>query len=235
MDITPEQLALLPMWYLAFLLSLTCHEGAHALFAKLGGDPTAFHAGQASLNPLPHIRREPFGTIIFPLLTYFMGGWMMGWASAPYDPIWQQKYPRRAAGMALAGPVANFTLAIIAGLAMRSGLALRWFTLPDRLSFDHLIGAPAGAAEGAATFLSILFSLNILLGAFNLIPLPPLDGAAVITMAMPYRIALRYLALAYNRMFAILGLVVAWYFFDPVFRPVFNSAIRALYWGYPVS
>ncbi len=235
MDITPEQLALLPMWYIAFLLSLTCHEGAHALFAKLGGDPTAFHAGQASLNPLPHIRREPFGTIIFPLLTYFMGGWMMGWASAPYDPLWQQKYPRRAAGMALAGPVANFTLAILAGVAMRTGLALRWFTLPDSLRYEHLIGAPAGAAEGAATFLSILFSLNILLGSFNLIPLPPLDGAAVVTMVMPYRIALRYLAFAYNRMFAILGLVVAWYFFDRVFRPVFDSAIRALYWGYPVS
>ena len=118
---------------------------------------------------------------------------------------------------------------------MRVALALRFFTPPDRLSFTHLVGAPAGAAEGAATFLSILFSLNILLGAFNLIPLPPLDGAAVVTVVMPTRIALRYLALAYNRMFAIIGLVAAWYLFDPVFRPVFINAIRALYWGYPLS
>ena len=86
----------LPMWYVAFLLSITCHEGAHALAAKLGGDLTAFHEGQVSLNPVPHIRREPFGAVVVPLLSYILGGWMIGWASAPYDPDWQRRHPHRA-------------------------------------------------------------------------------------------------------------------------------------------
>jgi len=52
----------------------------------MGGDHTAALGGQVSLDPVPHIRREPFGMVVFPILTYVMGGWMMGWASAPYDP-----------------------------------------------------------------------------------------------------------------------------------------------------
>ncbi len=231
MNITAEQLQLLPMWYVAFLLSLTCHEGAHALAAKLGGDPTASHAGQATLNPLPHILREPAGTIIFPLLTYFFSGWMMGWASAPYDPRWQQKYPRRAAAMAMAGPAANFTLAILAGIAMRIGLAAGAF-VPGRMSFIGLVAAPQpGIAEGLGTFLSILFALNVLLGTFNLIPLPPLDGASVITAILPEGLALRYMEFSHNRMFSLIGLVVAWQLFGPLFAPIFEAAVGLLYFG----
>jgi len=235
MNITAEQLQLLPMWYVAFLLSLTCHEGAHALAAKMGGDPTAFHAGQATLNPIPHIRREPAGTIIFPLITYFLSGWMMGWASAPFDPRWQQRYPRRAAAMAMAGPVANFTLAILAGIAMRIGLTMGVFA-PGVLGFTQLVGAPqGGVSEGLGTFLSILFALNILLGTFNLIPVPPLDGASVITAILPHRLALKYLELSYNRMFSLIGLVVAWQIFGPLFWPIFGFAANLLYFGYRIT
>jgi hypothetical protein len=109
-------------WYVVFLLSTTCHEAAHALAAKLGGDLTAFHGGQVTLDPIPHIRREPFGMVVFPILSYFLGGWMMGWASAPYDPFWAQRHPHRAAWMSLAGPGANFTLTILAALSIHAGL-----------------------------------------------------------------------------------------------------------------
>jgi len=232
MNITPEQLALLPMWYVAFLLSLTCHEGSHALTARLGGDPTASKAGQASLNPIPHILREPMGTIVFPLITYFFSGWMMGWASAPFDPAWQRRYPRRAAAMALAGPAANFLLAAIAGVGLRIGYANGAFARVDGISLTQLFAAPqSGIAEGAARFLSILFTLNVLLGTFNLIPLPPLDGASVITIAMPHRLALRYLELSYNRTFALIGLVVAWQICNPLFGPVYGIALDLLYLG----
>ena len=83
-----QTVSLFPLWYAAFLLALTCHEAGHALVAKWGGDDTAYLSGQVSLNPWPHIRREPFGTVLVPILTYFTGStrWMMGWASAPYDP-----------------------------------------------------------------------------------------------------------------------------------------------------
>ena len=97
---TQEQLLLLPLWYVVFLLSLTCHEAAHALAARLGGDDTAYLGGQVSLNPVPHVRREPMGAVVVPFLTflYTSGGWMMGWASAPYDPSWEDRHPRRAGG-----------------------------------------------------------------------------------------------------------------------------------------
>ena len=77
------------IWYIVFLFSTTCHEGAHALVAKIGGDPTAFSGGQVSLNPWPHIRRSPFGLVVVPIISYIAMQWMIGWASAPYDPAWQ--------------------------------------------------------------------------------------------------------------------------------------------------
>ena len=67
------------LWYVVFLMAITFHEGAHALAAKWGGDPTAFRAGQVTLSPLPHMQREPFGTILVPLLSFYLQGWMIGW------------------------------------------------------------------------------------------------------------------------------------------------------------
>src|SRR5258705_12444602 len=114
---TPD-LALGALWYIAFLFSTTCHEAAHALAAKLGGDPTAFEGGQVTLNPIPHIQRSPFGMIVVPILSYALGGWMIGWASAPYDPAWQRRHPHRGALMALAVPPANFVIIMDAVVAI---------------------------------------------------------------------------------------------------------------------
>ena len=66
------------LWYIAFLFSTTCHEAAHAWAAKRGGDTTAYAGGQVTLDPLPHIRREPFGMVMMPWLSFLSGGWMMG-------------------------------------------------------------------------------------------------------------------------------------------------------------
>src|SRR6267154_6190046 len=112
---TPD-LALGVIWYIVFLFSTTCHEASHSLAAKLGGDLTAFAGGQVSLNPVPHIRREPFGMVVMPLLGIFTGSGLIGWASAPYDPLWSQKHPKRSAWMSLAGPAANFAIAIVAAI-----------------------------------------------------------------------------------------------------------------------
>src|SRR5438105_6791464 len=97
-----ELLGLGVMWYVVFLFSTTCHEASHAFAAKLGGDLTAFHGGQVTLNPVPHMRREPFGMLLVPILSYLLGGWMIGWARAPYDPFCQARHPRRAAWMSWA-------------------------------------------------------------------------------------------------------------------------------------
>ena len=88
------------LWFAAFLFSTTVHEAMHALAAYRGGDTTAYLGGQVSLSPLPHIRREPIGMLVVPLLTAFTLGWAVGWASTPYDPHWAARHPRRAAGMA---------------------------------------------------------------------------------------------------------------------------------------
>ncbi|HMC60551.1 MAG TPA: site-2 protease family protein [Candidatus Solibacter sp.] len=225
------------VWYIVFLLSTTCHEAAHAFAARFGGDPTAFHGGQASLDPLPHIRREPFGMVVFPILSYALGGWMMGWASAPYDPLWSLRYPRRAAWMSLAGPGANFTLAILAAILIHAGILTGVFTPPESANFMHVAvaassGTSSGAASGAATFLSLMFSLNLLLGTFNLIPVPPLDGFAALGLLLPENGARRLQELGHSiRQFTIIGLMIAWRIFDPLFEPLFALSLRALYPG----
>lgn len=225
-----ETLALAAIWYVAFLLSLTCHEAAHALAAKIGGDPTAYEAGQVTLNPLPHIRRSPFGTVVIPAITFFASGFMMGWASAPYDPYWQQRHPRRAAVMAMAGPAANFLLFALAILAIRIGIAAGFFAPPQHVTFSHMVAAAGpGAAEGLATLLSIVFSLNLLLGAFNLLPVPPLDGSNAIGIFLSDKMALRFAELGRGPMFSLIGLVIAWRLFDYVVGPLFRFGLLLLY------
>ena len=229
---TPEFLILGLIWYIVFLFSTTCHEGAHALIARLGGDPTAFHGGQVSLNPLPHVKREPVGLVIVPILSYLIAHWMIGWASAPYDPAWQQRYPRRAAWMALGGPAANFTLVILSAIAIRTGIHFGFFGVPDSVSFTHITEPLVpGIANFAATFLSIIFLLNLLLGTFNLLPVPPLDGNTGITLLMSEETGLRFLNWSRSQGFGMLGLIVAWYAFDKIFPFIFRFALVVLYPG----
>ncbi|HVR11468.1 MAG TPA: site-2 protease family protein [Thermoanaerobaculia bacterium] len=219
-------------WFVVFLFSTTLHEAAHAFAAYRLGDPTAYHGGQVTLNPLPHIRREPVGMVAIPLITFFTRGWMMGWASAPYDPAWARRFPRRAAVMALAGPAANLLLVLAAGVAIRGGMAGGIFRPPERVSFTQVTasvdGGPWGGVVGP---LSLLFSLNLLLCIFNLLPLPPLDGSAVIPALLPSQAAERYAALINQPFMSLLGLVVAWQLFNPIYYPVQLAALRLLYPG----
>jgi Zn-dependent protease len=231
----PELIALGFIWYIVFLFSTTCHEASHALAAKLGGDLTAFHGGQVTLNPVPHIQRSPFGMVGMPLLSFILtkGSWMMGWASAPFDPYWQRRHYRRAAWMAFAGPAANFTLMLLAGLAIRVGMAMGHFQAPEFPSFQHVTQAavPGSIAEFAATFLSILFVLNLLLGTFNLLPVPPLDGSTGITLFMNEQTALKYLDWIREGSFAFIGIAIAWLVFGRIFTAIFLLAINLLYPG----
>ena len=225
-----ELLSYAPLWYVAFLLSLTCHEAAHALAAQIGGDDTAALGGQVSLNPMPHVQREPTGTILAPIISLLFAGWMIGWASAPYDPYWQQRYPRRAAWMALAGPGANLVLAIVTGLVIIAGVVGGYFEVPQSISFTGLVRpAGEGTVEAVAVFLSILFAQNILLVAFNLMPVPPLDGATVIGLLMPEEMALKLLDFMRQPGLSLIGILLAWHLFGEIFSPIFLFAARTLY------
>ncbi|MGE3510129.1 MAG: site-2 protease family protein [Vicinamibacterales bacterium] len=220
------------VYYVVFLFSTTLHEAGHAWAAKLGGDLTAYHGGQVSLDPRPHIRREPFGMVILPLLTVVTSGWPMGFASAPFDPNWALRHPRRAGWMALAGPAANLILVVIAAVGLHAGMLLGVFHVPPSAGFDRLVAAGEGWG-GAAFFLSVLFSMNLLLAFFNLIPLPPLDGSAAIPVFLNPQLGNSYQRFLFRngQTFAIVGMLVAWRVLDVIFTPVFVTAIRILHWG----
>jgi len=221
----------LAVWYLVFVFSTTCHEFAHALLAHRGGDSTASERGLMSLDPIPHILRTPLGMVIFPLVTYIANGWMIGWASVPYDPEWGQRHPRRQALMSLAGPFANLLLAGLALGLIRLLLHLHVFVLPEALTIEHLVVArhdPTGRslASAGAMALSILATLNVLLGLFNLMPVPPLDGAGVVEGLSPMPVSGWYARWREQPMLGLLGLVIGWHYFPYVGTPVLEFVLR---------
>jgi len=228
----PEFIALGLLWYVAFLFSLTCHEASHALAALWGGDLTAAEGGQVTLNPLPHIRREIFGTTIVPILSYALGGWMIGWGSAPYDPHWRHRHPHRAGWMALAGPAANLTLTLVAVLAIRIGILAGALEPPRSAHFTRVVAAAhPGFMEGVATLLSIIFSLNLLLALFNLLPIPPLDGHGAICLLFTEDFARRFTQATRNPTLAMLGLIASWKVLGYLYAPLFLFALSVLYPG----
>src|SRR4026209_2476052 len=217
------------LWFVAFLFSTTVHEAMHALVALKGGDPTAYHGGQVSLSPIPHIRREPIGMLVVPLLTALTQGWAIGWASTPYDTRWAVRYPKRAALMSAAGPAGNLLIALVAFLLIKAGLASGLFFPPQSVTSQHLVTGSDNGRTFAGELLSIFLTLNVLLCAFNLIPLPPLDGASVIGLFVPESVAYRIRELSHTPMFQMIGLLVAWRIFPVIVRPLFGFIIKAVH------
>jgi len=216
-DITPEVIVKAFIWYVAFLFSTTCHEAAHALAAKLQGDETAARGGQVTLNPVPHIQREPWGMVLVPIASVLIsrGNSLFGWASAPFDPEWEWKFPKKSALMAMAGPAANFTLMFLAVLGVQVGRHFGVFR-------DH------SWSPFAEQVVWTMFSLNLLLGLFNLVPAPPLDGSAAIMIFMSDSTARRYLDWLRGGSFGLFGLVIAILVFPRVYPPIQDFVVRTL-------
>ncbi len=222
------------MWYFVFLYSTILHEAGHAWAAHKLGDDTAYRGGQVSLDPSPHIAREPFGMVIVPIISYFLNGWMIGWASAPYDPGWAQQRPRRAAWMALAGPAADLLLLLVAAVLIRVGLAYEVFRLPltQGLSFFSLIeGNESRVWDFCAALLSITFWLNLLYFVFNLLPLPPLDGSCLPLLFLTPSAADKYQSFMWNPSMRLFGLIVAWQVFGMLFPSIAQFALQLIYRG----
>ena len=161
------------------ILAITLHEAAHGYAAWALGDDTAKRMGRLSLNPLVHVDRV--GTILLPgfllvsqLLTIGHVGFMFGWAKPVPVAAWSFRNPRRGMMIvAAAGPAMNFMLAWLAGLAAH-GLAL----------------LPVSAGRPASEFLEDFILVNLVLGLFNLLPIPPLDGGRIIVGLLPERLAM---------------------------------------------
>jgi len=169
---------------------------------------------------------------VLPLISVLVSGWPLGYASAPYDPEWAEKHPRRAAWMALAGPGANFLLLLVAGLLLRAGAIAGTFSAPDQISFGALADSADPMWALAGRVLSVMFSMNLLLMAFNLLPFPPLDGSAVLSLGFGPDTARRYQGfLRSTPMLGWIGLYAAWRLFDFVFDPIFLVAASLLYPG----
>jgi len=156
------------MWITIFSLivlffSIIIHEVAHGSMAYQLGDPTAKYAGRLSLNPIKHI--DPFGTIILPLLLVIMRSpFVIGWAKpVPVNPYNFRDQKWGELKVAIAGPGANFLLVLI------FGLSIRFLNLPSSVFIVF----------------SLIAFFNLLLGLFNLIPIPPLDGSHILFGILP--------------------------------------------------
>jgi Zn-dependent protease len=210
------------VWYFVFLFSTTAHEAAHAWAAQRGGDSTAYLGGQVSFDPIPHIRREPFGMLIVPILSFLLnqGTWMIGWASAPYDLAWALRHPTRAAWMAIAGPAANLTIAIGASLLLRAGVGAGAAAAPG--------GLGEGAAIGVSMILSLAVLLNLVLFFFNLIPIPPLDGGSALGIFLPEELARRVRLVFLQPGVAMAGMLFVYFFGGRLIWPAAMWAMRIL-------
>jgi Zn-dependent protease len=226
--------AIFGIWYIVFLFSTVAHEAAHGLAAHLGGDPTAYEGGQVTLDPIGHIKRSPMGMVFMPILSFIQTGWMMGWASVPFDSAWGKRHPRRQALMSLAGPAANFVLALIGILIIKALLAAGVFDVPYQATFTEIVreaGEPRAGSlvNGLAIALSVLVNLNVLLGFFNLMPIPPLDGAGIFEGLFPQTLGKLYDRMREIPILQFVGLLVAWNVF-PVYA-VLNSALYLVHAG----
>jgi Zn-dependent protease len=153
---------------LILLFSVVVHEVSHGLAALRLGDDTAEKMGRLTLNPLKHL--DPIGSVILPMMLVLMKtGFIFGWAKpVPYNPL-NLKMPRRdSAILAFAGPIANFSLALIIGLIIR--------IIISTSSFVFLL-----------PFLMFIVWINLVLGIFNLLPIPPLDGSKILFYFFPSR------------------------------------------------
>ncbi len=220
------------LWYGVFLFSTTMHEAAHAWAGLKLGDDTAHRGGQVTLDPTPHIRREPMGMVVVPLLSWIANGWMIGWASAPYDAEWGRAYPRRRAMIACAGPLSNLLLVLVSALCIRLGMAFGVFDIPEAAGWMRITAAiKPGVWPALAALLSLLFSMNLLLCSFNLLPLPPLDGASLALLLLPPRAAEGYSNFMSQPMMRLIGLLVAWKIFGAIFDPIWTASLNLLYPG----
>ncbi len=218
-------------WYLVFVFSTTLHEAAHAWAGLKLGDDTAHRGGQVTLDPTPHIRREPFGMVVVPIVSYLLGGWMIGWASAPYDPVWAMRNPQKSALVSLAGPAANFLLLLLTAILIRGGMACGFFEPPASINFSHVTDAVSPNGYFFASLLSIGFSLNLLLCAFNLLPLPPLDGSGALMLFVSEAAAEKFMAMLHHPSLRFFGLFIAWKIFGAIYPPIQLFAVNLLYPG----
>ncbi len=185
---------------LILIMSVVIHEVSHGYMAYYFGDVTAKIAGRLTLNPLKHL--DMMGSVIVPTIAFLTTGFIFGWAKpVPYNPYNLRNAKIGEPMVALAGPLSNFIVALIFGLLIRFGV------IPMELI------TPA----------SLIVFINILLGLFNLVPIPPLDGSKILFAILPYNMShIREFLERYYFILIFVFIFFLWKFFIPVIYGVFR-------------
>ncbi len=172
----PTEYVSIAIRFAVLLFSLSLHEFAHAWTANECGDDTARHMGRMTLNPVAHI--DPVGTLIIPLFMMVSGaGLLFGWAKpVPVNPGRFNNYRRDDILVSLAGIACNLALAFFAAMALRIMYAV----------------GPSSFPIAIIEILRFLMFINVILGVFNLVPIPPLDGSHVLYHYLPPEAASKF-------------------------------------------
>jgi Zn-dependent protease len=185
------------------IMSVVIHEVSHGFAALYYGDHTAEYQGRLTLNPLKHL--DFIGSFIVPLISYFFGGFIFGCAKpVPYNPYNLKPGRWPEAAVALAGPASNFSLALIFSILVRVGTAQGWSP-----AFVHIT--------------ALIVFVNLLLGIFNLMPIPPLDGSRLLFAIFPDKIyRFRNFFDRYGLILVILFIFFVWQLIAPLVDIVFH-------------
>ena len=215
---------------LAFLFAISVHEAAHAWTADRFGDPTARLLGRVTLNPWPHI--DFVGTILMPLFGILARLPILGWAKPTPVNVSRLRHPRRDDLLvSAAGPLSNLLVAFLAvgALFLIRAFSAEGARVVERLAdYRHLDDLHGSLVTPLALLLYRVLFINVLLGVFNLIPIPPLDGSYILGNALPLRLQRVYAELGRFGFIILLGLLwlgVPYRLFSPVFE-VFTSILR---------
>jgi len=174
------------------ILSMVLHELAHGYTAYKLGDPTAKQRGRLSLNPIRHM--DPLGTAMF-VITYLAGGFIFGWAKpVPISPYYFRNRQRGMMLVGAAGPLTNFVIAVV----FWAILTLLAPALKTSTPFN----------DAAAYVLFLAFEVNVVLGIFNLIPIPPLDGSRILGGILPRKAYQTWVGIDRYGMFILIGLLI---------------------------
>ncbi len=211
MDSLPAFLHNLSFMLVPLMAAIVLHEYAHGRVAHFFGDPTAKSLGRLTLNPLPHI--DLYGSIIVPLILFLIpGGFIFGWAKPVPINAGKLHNPKRdMALVAIAGPLMNLCLAVISGLLLALFLYIdptlkdNWPPQPGVESRQDLQGMLLVPLTAMALFSMLI---NIVLFAFNLLPIPPLDGSRVLISVLPPKPAMALSRLEPYGMLVVLGLIM---------------------------
>ena len=208
------------------ILAFSVHECAHAWTAMRLGDPTAMMLGRVTLNPLKHL--DPFGSVLFPLISLVYGGFLVGWAKpTPVTGRNFKHYRRDDILVTLAGPASNLLSATIALILL---IVVKHLLPPGDTSIITAVAiaqhVPGVVTEGlpalfpVALFLYLVIFINLLLFVFNLIPIPPLDGSHILRHFLPYKAQQLYDRMGWVSLIVLL--LVGGRFISALFIPIYS-------------